>query len=156
MTEKEMKVEITQAHIDGYNRGYAKAKDKIADIKANCDLAIEGRDVKIKELEEDKDYAEKQLVEQIQATLNLKKENAELKDALKGKKCNCMTYLNFKDLEKELIKAKEILGNLFEIIKRPYQFTAPRKIRMVNEAEQFLQENTTYERIQKAKYNYTD
>jgi hypothetical protein len=27
-------------------------KDKIADIKANCDLAIEGRDVEIKELRE--------------------------------------------------------------------------------------------------------
>lgn len=26
-------------------------EEKIADIKANCDLAIEGRDVKIKELE---------------------------------------------------------------------------------------------------------
>ena len=26
--------------------------DQIADIKANCDLAIEGRDVKIKELEQ--------------------------------------------------------------------------------------------------------
>ena len=26
--------------------------DQIADIKANCDLAIEGRDIKIKELEE--------------------------------------------------------------------------------------------------------
>ena len=28
-------------------------EDKIADIKANCDLAIEGRDIKIKELEEE-------------------------------------------------------------------------------------------------------
>ena len=27
-------------------------KDQIADIKANCDLAIEGRDIKIKELED--------------------------------------------------------------------------------------------------------
>ena len=27
--------------------------DQIADIKANCDLAIEGRDVKIKELEQE-------------------------------------------------------------------------------------------------------
>lgn len=29
---------------------YAELENKIADIKANCDLAIEGRDVKIKEL----------------------------------------------------------------------------------------------------------
>jgi chromosome segregation ATPase len=32
---------------------YAELESKIADIKANCDLAIEGRDVKIKELEEE-------------------------------------------------------------------------------------------------------
>lgn len=30
---------------------YAELENKIADIKANCDLAIEGRDIKIKELE---------------------------------------------------------------------------------------------------------
>ena len=33
------------------DKGYLT--DKIADIKANCDLAIEGREVKIKELEEE-------------------------------------------------------------------------------------------------------
>lgn len=32
---------------------YAELENKIADIKANCDLAIEGRDIKIKELEEE-------------------------------------------------------------------------------------------------------
>ena len=37
------------------------------------------------------------------------RENSELKEALKGKRCNCMTYLNFKDLEKQLTKAKELL-----------------------------------------------
>ena len=68
----------------------------------------------------------------------LAKANAELKEALKGKRCNCMTYLNFKDLEKENAELKKQLGNLYEIIKRPYQFTAPRKIQMVKEAEQFL------------------
>ena len=31
---------------------YAELENKIADIKANCDLAIEGRDIKIKELEQ--------------------------------------------------------------------------------------------------------
>lgn len=30
----------------------ADLENKIADIKANCDLAIEGRDIKIKELEQ--------------------------------------------------------------------------------------------------------
>ena len=31
---------------------YAELENKIADIKANCDLAIEGRDVKIMELKQ--------------------------------------------------------------------------------------------------------
>ena len=31
---------------------YAELENKIADIKANCDFAIEGRDIKIKELEQ--------------------------------------------------------------------------------------------------------
>lgn len=34
-------------------RENVELKNKIADLKANCDLAIEGRDVKIKELEEE-------------------------------------------------------------------------------------------------------
>ena len=38
----------------------------------------------------------------------------ELQEALKGKRCNCMTYFNFKDLEKQLTKAKEILAKLLE------------------------------------------
>lgn len=48
------------------------------------------------------------------ATKELQKENAELKEALKGKVCNCMTYLNFKDLEKECAKAKEIIREFVE------------------------------------------
>ena len=35
--------------------------DKIADIKANCDLAIEGRDIKIKELTEENARLKKKL-----------------------------------------------------------------------------------------------
>ena len=48
-----------QEEIGMLNSKVAELENKIADIKANCDLAIEGREVKIKELE---------------------KENAELKD----------------------------------------------------------------------------
>ena len=36
----------------GVEFGERQSENKIADIKANCDLAIEGRDVKIKELEQ--------------------------------------------------------------------------------------------------------
>ena len=60
--------------------------DQIADIKANCDLAIEGRDVKIKELE---------------------KENAELKDD------NKVMADNYSKMEQKfynnITKAKELL-----------------------------------------------
>ncbi len=34
-------------------------EDQIADIKANCDLAIEGRDIKIKELEKENEELRK-------------------------------------------------------------------------------------------------
>ena len=121
---------------DAFEVGKEVGDEKIADIKANFDLAIEGRDIKIKELEQeltvqkdqhqeetnlhlhaeeyiksleeennklldvisnyevkiadlekDKVYAEEQLDKQIQATLNLQKENEELK----GLRCceNC-------------------------------------------------------------------
>ena len=42
-----LREELEQA----FKGGIAGLENKIADIKANCDLAIEGRDVKIKELE---------------------------------------------------------------------------------------------------------
>ena len=42
----------TGSFIQGYIAGAEPRENKIADIKANCDLAIEGRDIKIKELEQ--------------------------------------------------------------------------------------------------------
>ena len=42
----------TGSFIQGYIAGAESRENKIADIKANCDIAIEGRDVKIKELEQ--------------------------------------------------------------------------------------------------------
>ena len=64
---------------------YAELENKIADIKANCDLAIEGRDVKIMELE---------------------KENAELKAIER-----MALYSKMSD---QLTKAKEIIKDLLE------------------------------------------
>ena len=67
--------------------------DKIADIKANFDLAIEGRDVKIKELEkenaelkkrcEDLEIENTQLDNDNLIAQDVFKENAELKEKLK-------------------------------------------------------------------------
>jgi hypothetical protein len=44
------------------------------------------------------------------------------------------------ELTDKIAELKHQLGNLYEIIKRPYQFTAPKKIQMVEKAEQFLKE----------------
>ena len=60
MTKDEMKDKISMALKDpilqqGFEiicKNLAELENKIADIKANCDLAIEGRDIKIKELEQ--------------------------------------------------------------------------------------------------------
>lgn len=46
---------------------------------------------------------------------------------------------HIKDVQ-NLTKAKEKISKLLEVIKRPYQFTALRKIQLVNEAVQFLSE----------------
>lgn len=54
---------------DGVEFGERQSKNKIADIKANCDLAIEGRDVKIMELEED--------YKALQTSYNILKDNDE-------------------------------------------------------------------------------
>ena len=64
----------------------AELESKIADIKANCDLAIEGRDIKIKELELELTVEKDQHQEEINLHLHaedyikeLEKENAELR-----------------------------------------------------------------------------
>ena len=54
-TKKVCKVTVKEAYLAGAEpreKRIAELENKIADIKANCDLAIEGRDVKIMELEE--------------------------------------------------------------------------------------------------------
>ena len=70
----------------------------------------------------------------------LEKENAELKEALKGKVCNCMTYLNFKDLEKESAKAKVFIRSLKSLIEDvcDINYLSKDNTRLLVEAEQFL------------------
>ena len=83
--------------------------DQIADIKANCDLAIEGRDIKIKELELEltvekdlhqeetnlhihaEDYI-KSLEQQIEKMRNCGNCNGIIEGGIRTKKCNiCMS-----------------------------------------------------------------
>lgn len=54
------KEEIQKNGEHWYNK-YKDAEKRIADIKANCDLAIEGRDIKIKELEKENAKLKEQL-----------------------------------------------------------------------------------------------
>ena len=90
--------------------------DQIADIKANCDLAIEGRDVKIMELEEKNTELEKEsnrlFLEGAKRVEELEKENAELKEK-REQDCDSSQYEGFNCSEKErlkqLTKAKEII-----------------------------------------------
>lgn len=75
----------------GEEKRITELENKIADIKANCDLAIEGRDIKIKELETEN--AKLKSVVEFQQSSNMKRhfeiqklerENAELKDLIKN------------------------------------------------------------------------
>ena len=109
-------------------------ENKIADIKANCDLAIEGRDVKIKELE---------------------KENAELIETLKtyngcGDWDNdfhtCRVYLQHEELQmyiNQLTKAKEIIKDQKELLDRVLsgaETLSDFAQNTLRKAEQFLKE----------------
>lgn len=108
-------------------------KDQIDDIKANCDLAIEGRDVKIKELE---------------------KENAELKETLKtyngcGDWDNdfhtCRVYLQHEELQMyidQLNKAKDHIKQLLDCLKQDTNDpqTNYYVCQYMDKAEQFLKE----------------
>ena len=89
-----------------------KLIDQIADIKANCDLAIEGRDIKIKELE---------------------KENTEPKSG-----CG-MCYRKDKE---QLIKAKDHIKTLLDCLKQDTNDpqTNYYVCQYMDKAEQFLKE----------------
>ena len=65
--------------------------DKIADIKANCDLAIEGRDVKIIELEADNKLLEQRGSDILKELLDKNKRCKELERQIEKMKCcdNC-------------------------------------------------------------------
>ena len=60
--------QIQKAYELGKAEKNTELENKIADIKANCDLAIEGRDVKIMELESELEQAKKvKVVEHFEA-----------------------------------------------------------------------------------------
>ena len=68
-----------------------KLRNEIDDIKANCDLAIEGRDVKIMELEADNRLLEQRGSDILKELLDKNKRCIELEQQIEKMKCcgNC-------------------------------------------------------------------
>lgn len=100
--------QIQKAYELGKAEKNTELENKIADIKANCDLAIEGRDVKIMELE--KDY------KVLQTSYNILKDNdkkiiKEMGEQIEKMKCcqNCDNW-NWKHNKCE----KKLKGNCFK------------------------------------------
>ena len=110
ITELERKNRLLGERCNQLLKDKGDLTDQIADIKANCDLAIEGRDVKIMELE---------------------KENAELKKKIgiyqKG------MYDEIEKRDKKLTKAIEIIKKLLSCCRNYPQENAEK----MEEAEQF-------------------
>ena len=127
----------------------SELENKIADIKANCDLAIEGRDVKIMELEQKLEQTEKDLADyqfNYPSIKELEKENSKLLDVINNQD------VKIADLEKQieqiekvsdynadqLTKAKEFLQRFIET-SNPIYFEEDRQ-KVKTQAEQFLKE----------------
>ena len=79
---------------------YSELENKVADIKANCDLAIEGRDVKIKELEQELTVEKDQHQEEINLHLHAEDYIKELEQQIEKMKC-CYNCLKWNDGECE-------------------------------------------------------
>lgn len=110
---------------------YAELENKIADIKANCDLAIEGRDIKIKELEQ-----------QIEKMKNCNNCKGYYTDQCLG----CEDYCNWelkeikKKDEEKLFTTKELVEQLVKIVEEPNSVSRGWYLIVIAEAKQFLKE----------------
>ena len=117
ITELERKNRLLGERCNQLLKDKGDLTDQIADIKANCDLAIEGRDVKIMELE---------------------KENAELKKKIgiyqKG------MYDEIEKRDKKLTKAKEIIRTFLNMPMPNNEEVFADVGMFLTKAEQFLKE----------------
>lgn len=104
-----LKEELEQA----FKGGITELENKIADIKANCDLAIEGRDIKIKELVRKNDRLEKDF--------RICEKNAD-------------TYYD------QLTKAKELLNEFMRISKASDEDFEHDYSELIGETEQFIKD----------------
>ena len=78
----------------GEEKRIAELENKIADIKANCDLAIKGRDVKIMELELELTVEKDQHQEEINLHLHAEDYIKSLEQQVEKMKCcgNCIHF----------------------------------------------------------------
>jgi septal ring factor EnvC (AmiA/AmiB activator) len=164
MTE-ELKQEAEEwSFIKEYAYGYAYT------FKQVIDAYIEGaepREKRIAELEQKLEQTEKDLADyqfNYPTIKELEKENAELKEQQFSLRNERNTFLaqneqyekDLIDFNDQLTKAKEIIREFVEWANWQGNSKCPSFKSIQDKAEQFLNENSTYERIQKAKYNYTD
>ena len=115
---KEMKAQVTQAHIDGYNRGYAKAKEKLETENNKLLDVINNQDVKI---------------------IDLAKENAELEAKNKWyseQVCN----KECAEVWGNLTKAKEIIKELLLLPYANNEEVYADVTSTLDKAEQFIKE----------------
>ena len=146
-------------HIVELQKDKGELTDKIADIKANCDLAIEGRDVKIVELEQKLEQAEKDLADyqfnyptikelseennklldvinnQDVKIINLEKKNKWYSEQICFKECAEVWGENAK-MQEQLEQAKEIIKDFIAWFTDQTESTNWKPI--VEQAEQFL------------------
>ena len=87
-----------ECFIQGYLAGAEPRENKMADIKANCDFAIEGRDIKIDELEEKNSQMFNTIALQEQQIEKMKCcENCKYKDCNKTSQYQTCWYCKNKD-----------------------------------------------------------
>lgn len=106
------------------------ALTRLEDVKANADYQIEGRDIKIRELEQENNKLLDVINNQDVKIADLESENAELKE--RYDKVDIIGY----DALKNLTKAKEIIKFLIN----PQLLDKPQYYEWRLKAEQFLQE----------------
>ena len=95
MTKEEQKIKLEKVDdktaYENLLIKYAELENKIADIKANCDFAIKGRDIKIKELELELTVEKDQHQEETNLHLHAEEYIKSLEQQIEKMKrhCNC-------------------------------------------------------------------
>lgn len=158
-----MNKEETDLIIAEQNKSTEEILKAVAKVKADYHELCKLKDMRIAELEEEvKEWKDKADLwcktanlkdHNIMINKELEKENTRLKNI----NSHTLSQLNLdngeliienEQLRKENTKAKELLKRCYE----NYIYLEPLR----SEIEQFLNENSISEHIQKAKYNYTD